>query len=178
MRRWPVWRRFIGWSQLFGGALGYLLLVTTVLQQRRGLISSLGPMPASWFVTSAIAFAVAIVAGILLLRQHRNGIALSTAVQVAQIVKIAVPGVATYQFSSGLNLLITITPVGMGIEPGVAASFAAFPTSNAPYWFISVNVLAALAAFVLFRQSRHDTDTGSRAAVDDESSVVGSSLRP
>lgn len=63
MLRSSIWRRLIGWSQMLGGATGYLLLAVTSFQQRRGITSSLGSMSAAWFATSGIAFTVAIVAG-------------------------------------------------------------------------------------------------------------------
>lgn len=143
----------ISWSEILGGVMGFALLAVTATQQRNGITTSLGPMPTAWFVTSTIAFSVAILAGVGLLRQHRHGLVLSSAVQLAQIVKVTVPGIVTYQFSSGVNLLVTISPTGIGVGPGFAANLAVLPLSIAPYWIVSVDLLAATAALMLLTTS-------------------------
>jgi hypothetical protein len=129
--------------------LGFWLLAVTARQQRAGITVGLGSMPAAWFITSAFAFTVAILAGAWLLRRHRYGATLSIAVQVAQVAKFTVPGMITYQFSSGLNLLVTMSPSGIGIGPGVAANFAVFPMSIAPSWMVSIDLLALTSALIL-----------------------------
>ena len=134
--------------------MGFFLLMLTTRQQAGLSPDSPLRLPSAWYAMGIAVFSLTVVAGVMLLRSHPHGIRLSTLVQVAQVVQFGVPGLATYQFTVGLQLLLAITPYGVMMEPGLTSAFTALPMSRAPYWILTVNLVPVMTTVVLLRAAR------------------------
>jgi len=113
-RMWPVWK-LIGWSEIVGGAAGFLLLGMAILWPAQ-------PQPLFNFVGGGFAFLASALAGVLLLRHHRWGTLLTFAVQAAQIFHIQRPDFS-FSFFAGPQLMVRVAEGGIVLNAGVNASF-------------------------------------------------------
>lgn len=158
-----VWRKVIGWSQVLGGAAGYALLGFTAVQQPRLGIPAELRLPVAWYLMGAAAFTGAIAAGALLLRGHRAGPSASALVQAAQLVQLSLPSTFVYQFATGIQVLLVVSPTAVRLSPGVNASFTALRPRAVEPWSVGLNLFALFALVVLLRAQRHEPAEASSA---------------
>jgi len=150
MRTSP-WLKVIGWSEVLGGAAGFVLLPVTLMQQRQPGFPPGGRVPPAWYAMGAVAFAASLVAGVLLLRGRPLGARLSAGLQALQVVQVGTQAFV-YQYVTGLQVLLLVTPGGWRLSPGVNVGFAALPPPGPyPAWSLGINFFALAALAVLLR---------------------------
>jgi hypothetical protein len=153
----PKWLAVIAWSEIIGGAAGFFLLPVTYSQYDRLQIPEALRMGPGWYVAAAVAFLCSIVAGLLLRRGKMLGRTMSAVLQAFQIIQFST-GILVYQFVTGLELLVFLSPTEVRLSPGVRAAFTAMPPKVQAPWSVAVNLFAVLALFVILRSGRATTD--------------------
>ncbi len=141
------WVTIIAWSELFGGPAAAVAFAIDL----RGPASAGLPR---WSFEAALGFCVlSFIAGGLLLRDSWSGRALSTVVQVAQLLRVTVGGV-TVRVAAGLAA--TIWYARPGGWDGVLGATAAFRVGRAPTGHVEfgINFVALFAVYALLRPPR------------------------
>lgn len=122
--RQPQWLQFLAWMEIISGVAG---LLTSIIVT--GLAPTLLP---TWHHLLAVAFFGAnIIAGILLVQERENGLALSFIVQLMQVV-FWNSGIA-WVARAGLHITPVIASTGFGVFTGPAAEFFSYAVETTSF---------------------------------------------
>lgn len=121
--RQPQWLRFLAWMELLGGAIG---LLTSFL------VSVSYPALPMWHHLLAVAFFGAnLIAGVLLVQERENGLAVSFIVQLMQVV-FWNSGIA-WVARAGLHITPVIASTGFGVFTGPATEFFSYAVETTSF---------------------------------------------
>ena len=137
---WLFAAKVIAWLDILGGSYGLFLYRGALL---------------AWPF-----FGLSIMAGVLLLVGHREGVEAALLVEGLQVIAFQVPR-AGYQFASGIQLYVYFTGAGAGLSVGLRSSLRLWPQGTATMF--AVNLFSLVALPILWRAMR-DRDTREAAA--------------
>jgi hypothetical protein len=122
--RQPPWLRFLSWMEIVSGAVGLLTYALAT-----GFNPTLLP---KWHHLLAVAFFGAnVIAGVLLVQQRPNGLAVSFIVQLMQVV-FWNSGIA-WVARAGLHITPVIASTGFGVFTGPATEFFSYPVETTSF---------------------------------------------
>lgn len=138
--------KFIGWSEVFFGGLGLIMLPFALMKNPLNL--SIG-----YFFVTGLALAISCLAGFFLLRIKKIGFILSTFVQGLQIFQLIWNG-NIYKYEAGLQVLLKISNHNFTISPGfnVGLWFGHFPVYSPSE--ITINFIALSTFLYLVMRSK------------------------
>jgi len=132
-------RLTVGLLQLAGGILGVSAIAADAFADR-----AIDPMA----IVFVVLYAMTILAGVALLRQHKLGKMLSILVQAAQLPRIAAAG-CTYHFAAGLGAWVMVGVNGVGFTHLLGSEFMWSTNASEAALPFGVNIIAAVALTLL-----------------------------
>jgi len=139
--------RAIGMLEVVGGVIGFATVTWLYLGGHQGGI------PGGDVQLALLPFGALTTGGIALLRSRRVGLWLSLVMQVCQAVAWTA-GRMTWRFSAGPFLSVTLLAEKTSIFAGWDTSFGFGQVPDATPDLLSLNLIPAVIAFVLWRQLR------------------------
>jgi hypothetical protein len=160
------WIYWIAINEIIGGIFGLAITIFVTAMSISMLITNLIPQPLSFSslvnmcapIIFAILYGLSIAAGWLYLQGDPRGLQLSLFIQIMQLIRVAIPGILIYQFTSGLALPLDIGFGSTGFKFNINISFSSFsfslfPTSEENIFLIGTNLIA-IFSFKQLQQKR------------------------
>lgn len=179
------WIYWIAINEILGGVLGLALTIfllaasisayPTILAQQT--LSSSNIVNLSAPIIFLILYGLSLAAGWLLKEEDSRGLTASLFVQIAQIIRISIPGLLTYQFTSGFTLPLDFGFGSTGFNFNLNGSFSSFSfslfqTSEESMYLIGTNLIAIFSVSHLLVKRRRSLNFTDNISIDDESSRV------
>ena len=144
----PLTRRVLGWYEILSGA-GGIVLVAIVLPQMVERVEAPHRIAiVLLYVAIGCVFVAVLLAGLLLLRDHRWGVLLSVLVQAAQIPLWAV-GSSRWAFFSGAYLALLWQPDSPTILVGLKSSLELYWRGSQAATFFGINLVPIVVIYFL-----------------------------
>ena len=168
----PAIRRVLGMYEILAGVGGIILIAVLSPMLVQKVDANHRVAVISVFLATGCVFVVVLLAGVLLLRNHRGGILVSALVQVAQIPLWAL-GPSRWVFFAGVYLALLWRPGTSTILAGLKANVDVNWQGSQDATFIGINLVPIVALYFL----RRLTFAGIEAPVMQESAHLTVEIR-
>ncbi|HQJ80491.1 MAG TPA: hypothetical protein PLW21_08375 [Methanothrix sp.] len=177
------WIYWIAINEIIGGILGLALMIfglaasisayTIFLSQQSLSFSNMINLAAS--IIFMILYAISLAAGWFLKEGDPRGLTASLFIQIAQLFRLTIPGILTYQFTSGFSLPLDFGFGSTGFNFNISGSFSSTSFSLSPeenMYLIGTNLIAIFSINQLLKMKRLSLHTTDGSSITDESGIV------